>query len=343
MVGDGLSATGAVFITGGRLTVTNQNMIVGSYSVGQMMVSNGVLLAQAVNVGNSTGSVGILAIAGGSALVTSNLIAGVYSNANGVVQLTGGNLTVTNQSATGRLVVGQTGRGTFTQSGGESTVDQLLVTNGTNSVFNFSSGVFNTRSTAVSNMQTFVVGNGVGAATYHLLGGIHSFADGLRIRNNAVLSGCGTINGSVLVDVGGAVLTDCGGTLTFTGIVTNNGSWKADNGSVLESYGPLVNNGVINVIDGHTNFLAGFVNNGVVLTADNIPRIVSVSRVSSDVRINFTTFSNVRHTVEFTSNLVSQSWTPLFSFTGSGGITNVTDPGAAVLPQRFYRVRLVVP
>ncbi|MGA2137433.1 MAG: hypothetical protein ABSH14_01080 [Verrucomicrobiia bacterium] len=343
VVGDGLGATGAVFITGGQLVVTNQNMVVGSYGVAQMAVSNGVLLAQAVNVGNSTGSVGMLTIAGGATAVASNIVAGVFSNANAVIQITGGSLTVTNQSATGQLVVGQTGQATFSQSGGVSTVDQLLVTNGTNSVFNFSSGVFNTQSTTVSNTQTFAVGDGTGAAIYHLLGGVHSFADGLRIRNNSVLSGCGTITGSVLVDAGGTVLADCGGTLTFTDIVTNNGSWKAVNGSVLESYGPVVNNGLMNVLDGHTNFLAGFVNNGVVLDSNSLPRIVSVSLVGPDVGISFTTVSNFTHVVEFTGDLVSQGWAPLFSFTGSGGLTNVTDPGVAVLTQRFYRVRLVVP
>ncbi len=471
VVGDGLFATGAVFITGGQLTVTNQNMVIGSYGAGQMTVSNGLLLAQAMNVGNSTGPfvtnqtatwVGLLTIAGGTTAVSSNIIAGVFSNANAVIQVTGGNLTVTNQSATGQLVisqrghglfsqgggavtvdrltvasgsasnflsgdfgsstnvvtiagvgqailsngqlfartmevglgissqgtltvtggsisvtsnavagvmsnavgviqvgggnlfvtnqtgtaqliVGQQGHGNLAQSGGVLTVDQLLVTNGTNSVFMFISGAFNTKSTTVSNTQTFVVGDGVGAATYHLLGGIHSFANGLRIRNNGTLSGCGTVNGNVLVDPGGTVLADCGGTLTFTGAVTNNGSWKAINGSVLESSGPVVNNGVINVIDGHTNFLAGFVNNGVVLTADNLPQIVSISRVGPDVRIDFTTISTLTQVVEFTSNLVSQSWTPLFSFTASGGITNITDPGVAALTQRFYRVRLVVP
>lgn len=139
------------------------------------------------------------------------------------------------------------------------------------------------------------------------------------------------------------VLADCGGTLTFAGTVTNNGSWKAINGSVLQATGPVVNNGVINVIDGHTNFLGGFINNGVVLTADNLPRIISISRVGSDVSINFTTISTLTHVVEFTSNLVSQSWTPLSSFTASGVITNITDPGVAALHQRFYRVHLVVP
>jgi hypothetical protein len=349
VVGNGLSATGIVFITGGQLVVTNQGLVVGGYGAGQVTVSNGVLLARTANVGNSgspsntSGSAGTLTIAGGNTAVASNVIAGVFSNANGVIRVTGGNITITNQSGTGQLVVGLTSLGKFVQSGGVVTVDQLLVTNGTNSVFNLASGLFKTKSTAVSNAQAFVVGDGTAAATFHLLGGIHSFADGLRIRNNAVLSGCGTIIGSVLVDAGGTVLTDCGGALTFTGVVTNNGLLQAVNGGVLESYGPVVNNDVIDVISGNTNFHSGFVNNGVVLTADNVPRIVSISVVGSNVGINFTTFSNLTHVVEYTSNLVSQSWTPLLSLAGWGGVTNVTDPGVAVLTQRFYRIHLQVP
>jgi hypothetical protein len=82
-----------------------------------------------------------------------------------------------------------------------------------------------------------------------------------------VLSGCGAINGSEIVDAGGAVVVDCGGVLTFTGSVTNNGILHAQNGSVLESCGPLVNNGVIDLMAGTTNFHSTFINNGTIENA----------------------------------------------------------------------------
>src|SRR5207244_969022 len=134
---------------GGQLAVTNQGMVVGSYGVGQLTALGGTLLAQSVNVGNSgspsnsISSVGLLTIAGGTTAVASNITAGVFSNANGVIQVSAGNLAVTNQAGTGKFVVGQTGRGTFSQAGGVVTVDQLVVTNGTNSVFSLASGLFN--------------------------------------------------------------------------------------------------------------------------------------------------------------------------------------------------------
>ena len=457
VIGNGMMATGIVSLTGGQLTVTNEGLVVGSYGVGQLLVSNSTVLAATVNVGNSTGSVGTLRIAGGASLLASNVTAGVLSNATGLIQVTGGNLIVTNQSGTGQLIVGRGGNGSFVQNGGSVvadqlviatgvasnifvcctnfiyvsvgagqaaisnglllarslnigvsspgtltiaggatsvssnvvagvisnaigtiqisggslnvtnqsgtarlvvgqgaqgalaqnggvlTVDQLLVTNGNSSVVSFSSGLINTKATTVSNAQMFVVGDGVSAATYHLLGGVHSFADGLRIRSNAILSGCGTINGSVQVDAGGLVLADCGGSLTFTGIVTNNGSLKAVNGSTLESYGLVVNNGVINLLDGNTNFHAGFVNNGVVLDSNSVPQIISVAAVGSDIEVEFTTASNLTYVFEYRGNLLTGSWTPLGGFSGPGGNIIWTDFNAALQTQRFYRVRLVVP
>jgi hypothetical protein len=343
VIGDGVSASGIVSVTSGQLIVTNQAMVVGSYGVGQLTVSNGTLLAQSVNVGiggfisNYTGSAGLLTIAGGTTLVASNITVGVFSNSTGAIEVTGGDLSVTNQPASGELAIGQIGHGTFTQSGGVVTVDSFVATNGTNSVFTFLSGAFNTKSTTVSNTQTFIVGDGIGAATYHLLGGVHSFADGLRIRSNSLLSGCGTIVGSVLVDPGGTVLTDCGSTLTFIGVVTNNGTLKAINGSVLESYGPVVNNGVIDISGGHTNFHSGLVNDGVVLAVDNS------ARIDANVSINFATSRRFTHVAMFTSDFVNQSFTPLSTFTGPRGMTNLTDSEAAAPGQQLCRDQLQVP
>jgi T5SS/PEP-CTERM-associated repeat protein len=345
IVGGSLGATGSVSVTSGQLTVNNQTIIVGSYGVGQMTVSNSSLLARAIKVGNGLSSCGTLTFAGSTTATVSNIVAGAYSNSTGVIQLTGGSLGVTNQSGTGNLVIGQLGQGILTQNGGSLTVDQLLVINGTNSQFNFNAGSLASKSTTVSNTQTFVVGDGFNAATFRLLGGIHTFSNGLRVRSNAMLVGCGTINGAVVVDAGGTITSTCGaGTmLTFTGILTNNGVLLAVNGGTLEFYGPVVNNGLINAFSGNTNFHAGLVNNGVVLTSNTIPQIVSISVTGSDVNLQFTTFSNLTHYVEYNSNLVNGSWIALTGFTGTGGIMSHTDPGAATLTQRFYRVHLVVP
>jgi hypothetical protein len=349
-LGVALGATGTTYIAGGQLVVANHAVIVGDYGVGQMTVSNGAFRARSIVVGRSQGAQGVLTIAGGITSVVSNLVAGAYANttnaypnATGVIQVTGGELNITNQAGTGQLIIGKLGTGVFTQGGGTLIVDQLLATNGTNSVVNFGSGTFNTKSTTVSNSQTFVVGDGFGNATYHLLGGVHTFNDGLRISNAATLSGCGTINGSVVVDAGGRMVVDCGGTLSFAGIITNNGIMKATNGSTFESFGLVVNNGLINVLSGKTNFHSGFINNGVVLDASSIPQITSIQTAGPDVEIWFTTSTGATYIVEYRIDLSSGSWIPLPSVVGNGGSISVTDPGAVLLPQKFYRVRLVVP
>ena len=354
-----------------RFTIASASSSIGPFTgtniyvfggTGQAVLSNGLIIAQAVTVGLATNSQGTLAIAGG-AMSASNMVVGVFPNATGVVLVTGGSLTVTNQSGTAQLVVGLAGLGTFAQSGGVVTVTQLLVTNGTYNVvsnlvveplwapvtngpystFSLSSGVFNTRATTVNNAEPFLVGDAADSATYHLLGGVHSFANGMEVRNSAVLSGCGTINGSVLVDAGGAVVANCGGTLTFTGIVTNNGAWTALNGSTFESYGPVVNNGLINALNGNTNFHPGFVNNGILLTSNSIPQIVSITAAGSNIEIQFTTAAQLLYILEYTTDLVAGTWTPLIGYTGQGGNVTLTDFNALLQPQRFYRVHMMVP
>ncbi len=357
-----------------RFTIASASSSIGPFigtnvfvfgGTGQAVLSNGLFLAQTVTVGLSTNCQGTLAIAGGTMSVASNMVVGVFPNATGVVQVTGGSLTITNQSGTAQLVVGLAGFGTFAQSGGVVTVNQLLVTNGTYNIYNpdalavqplwaiitngtystfsLSSGIFNTSATTVNNAEPFLVGDGADSATYNLLGGIHSFANGMEVRNSAVLSGCGTINGSVLVDAGGAVVANCGGTLTFTGVVTNNGAWTALNGSTFESYGPMVNNGLINVLNGNTNFHAGFVNNGILLTSNSIPQIVSITAAGSNIEVQFTTAAQLLYILEYTTDLVTGSWTPLIGYTGQGGNVTLTDFNALLQPQRFYRVHMMVP
>ncbi len=182
------------------------------------------------------------------------------------VTVSGGQLVVQTAFGYGDLIVD---RGTLSLNGGTVSVDQLLVNNGTGGFLVFNAGVLNAGSAAVSgpsNTAAFVsvVGDGVDFADYHLQGGSHSFANGLRIRSAALLSGCGTVTGGVLVDMGGAIVADCGGTLSFTSIVTNNGSIVATNGSFLAFYGPVVNNGTINSTGGSVRFQGGIVNNGTL-------------------------------------------------------------------------------
>jgi T5SS/PEP-CTERM-associated repeat protein len=313
---------------------------------------------------------GKLLITNGGSVVASNVIVGVNATSvSNVVNNCGGFLVVTNASATGTLDLR---RGTlFLNSDGSLTVDRLLLSSGSSGVMAFLGGSLNTKGTSITNGQVFVVGDGTDAATFRLQGGMHSFANGMEISNNATLTGCGTISGNVLVDPGGQVIIDCGGLLTFTGTVTNNGTIRAINGSALEVYGTVVNNGVIDIIDGGTNFHSAFINNGIVLDANsdsdgdgmsNLEEIIagtdptnsaSVFRISGiasegdDMRVTWTMGSGKTNALQVatdgTGDFSTNNFSDIFTVTNTiGNVTNYLDVGgAANAPARFYRVRLV--
>jgi hypothetical protein len=87
-------------------------------------------------------------------------------------------------------------------------VDQLFVTT-TNSSVVFNSGVFSTKATVVSNGASFKIGNGTDAATMNLLGGVHTFVDGVVVSNNSTLSADHAL-------------------VTYGGRVVNGGAWVTD-------------------------------------------------------------------------------------------------------------------
>jgi hypothetical protein len=119
-------------------------------------------------------------------------------------------------------------------------------------------GTISSGGTYVTNNQTFFVGDGTDAATFELNGGLHNFNNGIEILSNATLAGCGTVNGTVVVDPGGMILAACGGTISFTAIVTNNGTIVVTNGTTMNFYGPVVDNGLISSNAGTVQFFSTY-------------------------------------------------------------------------------------
>jgi hypothetical protein len=267
------------------------------------------------------------------------------SSVGNSVIISGGGLYVTN--ALGNAVLTCAGK-VGLDSGGTLTTDRLILTAGATSVFTFNSGRLNSGGTFVTNAQEFVVGDGAAVGTFHLLGGVHSFNNGLRIRNASFLTGCGTINGTVVVDAGGSVVADCGGTLTFKNSGTINGIMHAENGSVLETFGAIDNNGVIDIMDGTINGL--FINNTGTIVDASYFRVTSIARQSNDINIAWTTVGGRSYVVQTNAPAANGSYTNNFADRSSAinipgtslGTTNYLDLGAATnAPARYYRVRLV--
>ena len=349
---------------GGALVWSNGTMECGVTQPGDYIQTNATATFQYVYIGYS--DVGTMSMLGGSMDVSSHLIVGhlgpPFSTAvsTGVVWVTGGQLTMTNDycivgnSGVGQMtisngtvtaaevIVGNSSNpGTLTLAAGTLTVNSLVLTN-SGSRFLLSGGWLNAGAIVNSNGQPFVVGNGVDAATCQLQGGVHSFSKGLRIRSAGSLRGCATINGTVIIDTGGAVAVSCGGALTFSGAVTNNGILRAANGSVLELFGPVVNNGVIDLINGGTtNFHSTFINNGSVLDASSV-RVSNTVLSGNDVNIRISSVVGHTYQLQIISSLASPSWTNASaSQAGTGGVLTFTDPGGATNgPTRFYRVQV---
>src|SRR5579859_3832693 len=354
--------------SGNQLAVTNgANVVCGSLSIGNNVASatnmvavtgtNSLLNVNGDMVVGNAGQMNRLTIGDTAGVVCSNGTIGAAGSCNAVIVTDSdtswtlsGNLTIGPGGAGNQLVITNDAtvfvmngthtatldvqNGTLILNRGAARVDNFTATNGAQSAVSFNSGLFVSGATQISNTQPMVIGDGVLPATYLLNGGIHAFNDGLYVLSNAAVTGCGTINDSVTIYTGGVVAASCGGTLTFTGIVTNNGDIQVVNGTVLESYGTLVNNGIIDLFDaGPTNFHGAFINNGTVRNGANI--VVS----GRDVIIKVAPVVGRPYHLQATRLLNPANWIDTGpSQTSFGGLLTFTDVGGATnQPGRFYR------
>jgi hypothetical protein len=74
------------------------------------------------------------------------------------------------------------------------------------------------------------------------------------------------------------------------------------------------------------------------------PTISSVQSVGTDVRLGFTSQTGKVYGLDYRNDLTAGSWTNLTNgLIGNGGVLSITNKGAGILPQRFYRIRQAVP
>ncbi|MFZ2643453.1 MAG: hypothetical protein WA117_20850, partial [Verrucomicrobiia bacterium] len=193
--------TGSWLLTGG----TNVDVVFLNEATGVMLQSGG---EHNVNVATN---LGVWTLSGGVANITN-----LFIESDGVFTNSGGALVSTNTSGLGVIDVRN---GTLTLNSGTVTVNQLIATNFANSVVNFNGGSLNSGGGAVNNSSIFRVGNAVSAATLHLLGGTHTFANSLFINTNSWLTGTGAITG-VITNAGSIAPGDSPGILTVSGDLT---------------------------------------------------------------------------------------------------------------------------
>jgi T5SS/PEP-CTERM-associated repeat protein len=219
------NSVGHVLMTGGRLSISDDNLWIGREGMGDMTLSNGTVQAVSAFVAVSTVVTdtvtllpvtnipsGTLTVVGGSLILTSNFLVGASSLSTGQVFMVGGNLTVANGGSSGYLAVSS---GAFTLNQGSVTTDNLCLTNNSGQ-FIFNGGLLQAKSMTVSNGLPFVVGDGVDSATLQLQGGTFVFANGLVVSSNATVTGCGTIIGPITNN--GGITTNCPPVIHITSI-----------------------------------------------------------------------------------------------------------------------------
>jgi len=145
---------------------------------------------------------------GGSASAAGSTHVGSEGGSNNLLHVDGGTLTV----ATNLDVR----RGTLQLDSGTVNTANLLATNATldgGGFITFNGGTLSVSNATVDNGAALVVGNGSTVAKYELLGnGLHTFANGLVVANNATLT---TSSGGFVISttIGGAVTVQSGGRL----------------------------------------------------------------------------------------------------------------------------------
>ena len=242
--------------TGNSLTVSNGGQLHSVHAImgggGLGSSSNWALVTGVGSVwSNSDLTVGsnsattTLIVSNGALVQASSLIIGSVAISGNLVAISGGTLVVTNPSGTGTLEV-RNGTNLLT-SGGVVNTDHLLVSGG---FFQFNGGTLLTKTTTDNNIQPFLVGDGSSLATLSLVGsGFHSF-NGLMVRSNGTLAGNGTVVGTLTLQNGGVLspgLSGSVGKLAFTNSPVLQGitSMKiSKNGSALTNDQAQVNSSI---------------------------------------------------------------------------------------------------
>ena len=119
-------ATGVVQVTAGQLLANVVTTTIGNSGVGQMLINGGTVSSRDVWVGNFFGSSGTLTVAGGTNTLSSFLRVGVNPGAIGAVSVTGGQLSVLNDST----IIGSNGIGQVTVSNGTARLRDLIIASG---------------------------------------------------------------------------------------------------------------------------------------------------------------------------------------------------------------------
>ena len=264
-----------------------------------------------ISVGGGNAGGNICQIAVGGKVVAGGLQVGSIGNAISNSVSVAGSLYVTNSTGT---AVFELHDARATCNGGLIVADQLIcgLGGGLPGILTANSGTLKFKSATVANGLPLVIGDGTNTANYVMQGGTHLFSQGIVISSNSVLSGCGTIMGSV-TNYGTILLGGCD--ITFSNSVVNFGTIIATNGL--------------------PHFLSTFSNQGAFVI--NPPAFQTLMKTNGAFKFNWNAVEGVNYQVQYKTNLIQTNW---INFGSSILATNSTMTVSDFLTnsQRFYRV-----
>jgi T5SS/PEP-CTERM-associated repeat protein len=225
------TTTGTALITGGLLSVLNDDTRVGDSGNGQMVVSNATAVLTNLTIGRDAATVGGFTLQnGGSVQLSNDLSIARFPGSSGTLSVSGGML----QAPSQKIYVGREGGGQMTVSGGTVFASSLLLAaNNTNS----SSGTATFSGGNVTLTSSLAVGSAsVSAGQFALTGG------------SVVVS---NVSGSATVTVANGTLSLAGGSLTADNLaVTNSGAFGFNSGMLVTKHTSVANGSPFVVGDG---------------------------------------------------------------------------------------------
>jgi fibronectin-binding autotransporter adhesin len=159
------------------------------------------------------------------------------------------------------------------------------------------------------------------------------------------ITGYGTIAGNLTVEPGTAWVLEPGSRIAITGTVINRSVIQAPEGGWLDFYGPVINDGYINNINGNVNFHSTLDNGsqGAVLSSNSFARLNGMSLNGTNFVLSFTTGTNAPYRLIGSTDLQSGPWTnSVQALTGNGRTMSTTNP-VGTLANPFWRVELNIP
>jgi len=317
-IGDS-GGTGTVWMTGGQMVLTNSSdgaIFVGFLGGrGLMVVSNGTVLAQEIDIGTNTSSSGELDVVGGTVTVLSagsaSVLLGTDVGSTGTVTVTsGGALTITN----GTFGVAVNGVGSVTATNGALNLNEAEVASGPNSVGTVTL-LADTTTTIQSNL---IVGAGAGAT------GIVNFMGGTHVIGGTLSAGSdGACGGSGFGQMNIANASVTAANIQLGSSLGGHGIMNVRNGGIIHipqnviAGGLTINEGILNggVIDAPgATMWAGKCHPGEFIASNGVASVMQF-HVGLDSQ---GTYTHVGGTVNVFSNLV------VGSGAGVTGIVNMT-------------------